>query len=136
MTVEATLLLPLFFLIIVFLIFTGFYMYDQCVMQQDIFRAMIRTQQIKWVSDKEISNKFLQMEDDWYYDKYVSFMKSPKTLAITNDSFEITQEAKIKVINLIPFNIEKNEWLIKKSATGERRDVVRILRDLRLVEGK
>ena len=136
MTVEATLLLPLIFLIIVFLIFTGFYMYDQCVMQQDIFRAMIRTQQIKWVSDKEISNKFLQMEDDWYYDKYVSFMKSPKTLAITNDSFEITQEAKIKVINLIPFNIEKNEWLIKKSATGERRDVVRILRDLRLVEGK
>lgn len=111
-------------------------MYDECVMQQDIFRAMIRTQQIKWVSDEEIRKRFLNMENDWYYDKYVSFIKSPKTLSITDNSFEIIQEAKIKVINLLPFNIDKNEWIIKKYAAGERRDVVRILRNIRLVEGK
>ena len=132
MTVEATILLPTVFFIIILLIYIGFYMYDDCLIKQDNARMIIRMGQIKWSDDNNITKRFNEYENEWYYDKYITFSKDSRDLNISLTKFVVSEKAHLNVPNIVPF--DTNEWVISDSIESTRFEVVRILRDLRKVE--
>jgi len=136
MSVEASLVLPLVLVIIVFLLYLGFYYYDSCLLKQDNYRLLIRMQEKKWVEDDEIIQMFSQEENEWYYDKYVLYSHEPRELKISGNKITVFQKGNINVPSFSFISNEKRTWEIEDSAQGNRYDVVRILRDLRKAEGK
>lgn len=133
MSVEASLIMPFVFLIIIFLMYVGFYMYDDCLIVQDNARIAIRLGQIKWVSDEMVLAEYRNIENDWYYDKYISFVKGERTVNLSNDQIVLKQGATLRVPAILPFGSGENGWAMGDEVSAERRDVVRILRDLRKV---
>ena len=132
MTVEATLLLPVVFFITILLIYIGLYMYDDCIIKQDNARMIIRMGQIKWTDDDNIIRRFNEYENEWYYDKYVAFVKDSRDLDISSSGFVVNEKAHLKVPRMFPF--DTNEWNLADSIESARFEVVRILRDLRKVK--
>ena len=133
MSVEASLIMPFVFLIIIFLMYVGFYMYDDCLIVQDNARIAIRLGQIKWVSDERVLAEFRNIENDWYYDKYVSFIKGERKVNLSNDKIVLSQGASLRTPAILPFGSGENSWPMGDEVSAERRDIVRILRDLRKV---
>ena len=132
MTVEATILLPIVFFIVIFLIYVGLYIYDDCIIKQDNARMIIRMGQIKWTDDNNIIRRFNEYENDWYYDKYVAFEKDSRDLDISTTRFVVNEKAHLQVPRMGPF--ETKEWVLSDSIESARFEVVRILRDLRKVK--
>lgn len=60
MTVEASLIMPLVFLVILFIIYVGFYQHDRCVMEQAAYRAALRGSSL-YGADKD--EKYRAVED-------------------------------------------------------------------------
>lgn len=96
-SLEATLIMPLVFMTIFFLIYVGFFYYDNCLLTQDTYRLLIRAGQIKYSSNEEIAQKIKEEDAKWYYDKYVMCEWNNKKILVEYNSISIAQEAALNV---------------------------------------
>lgn len=55
-TVEAVLVFPMVLYVCVFIIYSGFYIYDRCVMWQDAYRAALRGSSLYRQDNQEVYN--------------------------------------------------------------------------------
>ncbi len=60
MTIEAALLMPLIWFIMLFTIFCGFFQYDRCIGEQDCKIVLLRASNMKEKSETEIRQKVLE----------------------------------------------------------------------------
>lgn len=134
-TLEACLIMPFVFGVIVFIMYVGFYSYNKCLLRQDTYRLLIRGGQVKNASNEEVINKIKEEESRWYYDKYVICLWEDKIIRVERDSINISNNGRMKVS--IPFVEEivgDNVWKMSIDAKANRIHPIDTIRSCRKVE--
>ncbi len=117
-TVEATLIMPVVLYVCIFIIYTGFYLYDKCVMKQDAYRAALTGSSIYRDDNQKVYNAASDRVVKLAADKYIA----------TDYSYIITVQNKVKVTIegrlSQPFHglaslIGKKKWVISESAESK-----------------
>ena len=71
-TVEAVLIFPIALYICIFIIYSGFYIYDRCVISQDAYRAALRGSSLYRQDNKEVYNAAEDTLKMLMTDKYIA----------------------------------------------------------------
>ena len=72
LTVEAALIMPIVFYVCIFIIYSGFFLYDRCVMKQDAYRAVLRASSIYRQDGQEVYNAAWDMLESLTTNKYIA----------------------------------------------------------------
>lgn len=110
LTVEACIIMPIVFYTIVFLIYVGFYHYNNCILQQDIFRMLLRGAQEKASSNEEVAQNIKEEDANWYYEKYVLCRWEDKLIEVSHDEIRIRQQAAMETSMPILIKWLGREW--------------------------
>lgn len=134
-SLEACLIMPLVFYCIVFLIYTGFYQYDRCLLYQDTYRLLIRGSQVKFVGSVEVAQRIQEEDAGWYYEKYAICSFGKKTVEVEHGNIHLSQEAALAV----PFPVlvpgtGKGFGSIRVDVTGGRIRPTDTIRNCRKIE--
>lgn len=72
MTVEATLIMPIVLYLCIFMMYSGFFLYDKCVMKQDAFRAVLKGSSIYGQDNAEAYNAAWEQMNTITAKKYIA----------------------------------------------------------------
>ena len=135
-SLEACLIMPIVFWTIIFVMYMGFYQYDKCVLQQDLFRMLIRGSWQKFLSNEELAQKMKEEDAKWYYEKYVLCNWENKQLEVGHNEIRIAQTAVFDVkVPLIGKWTTNGDMEICADFTGTRIHPVETIRSCRKLEG-
>lgn len=132
-TVEATLIMPIVLYVCIFIIYTGFYLYDKCLMKQDAYRAALAGSRIYRDDNQKVYNAAADAIVNFAEGKYVA----------TDYTAVITVQSKVKVTVsgqiTMPFYglaklAGKEKWEISESAESKCINPVIFIRMCRTLE--
>ncbi|MBQ7919614.1 MAG: pilus assembly protein [Lachnospiraceae bacterium] len=85
MTVEASLVLPAVFGVIMFVLSLLFFFYDRCLLEQEVTSLIVRSEYLEGESLEEKARNMKETVEDWYLEKYVWMdVRVPELLVKTN----------------------------------------------------
>ena len=87
MTVEATLIMPIVLYLCIFVVYSGFFLYDKCVMKQDAFRAVLKGSSIYGQDNTEAYNAAWEQMNTLTAQKYIA----------TDCQYEVKVQNKVSV---------------------------------------
>lgn len=130
LTLEASLIMPLVLYVCIFIIYAGFYQYDRCIMQQDIYRAALRGSSLYGANQSERYRAAADMMEELTRDNYVA-AEYRYEISVRN-SVSIFMEGRIRM----PFQglaelTGAREWEIEETAESRRLDPVLFIRTCR-----
>lgn len=133
MTIEAGFIIPWAFFVMIFLIYTGFYSYDKCVLFQDVYAICFRgsiqkedSSQLSYVNThlkEQFGQKYFAIE---YIDGRVE--QSKKELHTYG-----TCKVQIPIVNFLTMASEDG-WKIQTSAKAQILNPTDIIRKCRMAE--
>lgn len=132
-TVEATLIMPVVLYVCIFIIYTGFYLYDKCLMKQDAYRAALAGSSIYRDDNQKVYNAAADAVVNFAEGKYIA----------TDYIAVITVQSKVKVTVsgqiTMPFHglaklTGKEKWEISESAESKCINPVTFIRMCRTLE--
>lgn len=134
-TLEACLVLPLVFYVFLFIIYVGFYQYDRCLLDQDIYRMLIRAEQTRFADNQELLQKVKEEDARWYYDKYVLCHWEQKEIEIDHGNIRIAQAGTMQT-KMATFRIWRGSgiWRFRADFTGNRVRPEQTIRNCRKIE--
>lgn len=118
MTVEATLMIPIVLYVCIFIIYSGFFVYDRCVMKQDAYRAAMKAGSVYRQDGQEVYNTAWNALEELTVDKYIA----------TQCHYEVSVQGKVCVTVQgeveVPFKgLEKmtgvSSWKIEEKAESQ-----------------
>lgn len=132
-TVEATLIMPIVLYVCVFIIYTGFYWYDRCLMRQDAYRAALAGSSIYRDDNQKVYNTVADTIARLAEDKYIA----------TDYAVVITVQSKVNVAIsgqiAMPFHglaklLGKEKWEISENVESKCINPVVFIRMCRMLE--
>lgn len=132
-TVEATLIMPIVLYVCFFIIYTGFYWYDKCLMKQDAYRAALAGSSIYRDDNQKVYNTVADTIARLAEDKYIA---TDYTVAITVQSkVNVTISGQIAM----PFHglaklLGKEKWEISEKVESKCINPVVFIRMCRMLE--
>ncbi|MBQ8823165.1 MAG: hypothetical protein IJZ82_11015 [Lachnospiraceae bacterium] len=132
MTVEASLVLPLAFGMMMFVLSLLFYSYDRCLLEQEVMSLLVGSE---YLEGEEKASLLEQEIENWYLDKYVWMDIAVRELVASDNRVKLTVEGRYtgpyfpdmeiqrKVTTLSPtFWIRQKNKLEKQLVEGEEAD--------------
>ena len=133
-TLEACMIMPFVLGVIILVMYWGFYSYDKCISQQDVYRLLIRGCQIKDASNEYVLNK-IKEESERFGDKYVMYISDGKRVAVEHNSINISEKGVLNVkVPFIEFLFEENIWSINTESKTTRIHPIETIRLCKKVE--
>ncbi len=137
MTVEAALIMPVVLFVMIFVIYSGFAMYDRCVMEEDTASAVLRGSNMFRNTSEEITDYIQEegirpeLEEVMLLDDFQGSVKADL----------LTVEVSMKGSVTVPFRelldeVEDPFWQIEVKADALRYHPGRFLRLIKVVENK
>lgn len=135
MTVEATLVVPMIFVGIIFTIYLGLYLYNASTIKQAAYIAALRGSQLTGVSSETIEN---------YVEQQLEELLDDQILARGNVQMEIkvsSQKVRVRIMTdmSMPFtqflSSAINLWTIESETEAVRINPVDIIRNVRKADG-
>lgn len=138
MTVEASLVLPMVFGMVMFVMSMLFYSYDRCVLEQEVTSFLVGSGYV----DGDVQEKACSLEQEirnWYLDKYVWMDVAVRELVTKNGSVSLSIEGEYggpffsdvvverHLIEMSPTFLirQKNKWE-EQFGEGEKEDENRV----------
>lgn len=135
MTVEAALLIPIVWFSLFFVIFTGFFLYDRCIAEQDSKIIVMRASQEREADEAKVIRKVMEKGELAGRKKLLFSNAVQKELEISED------KAKIKIsgrVNTILDSLVKEGFLsvftYASEYEAEKSDPVQLIRTCRRIE--
>lgn len=132
-TVEAVLVFPMALYICVFIIYSGFYTYDRCVIEQDAYRAALQGSSIYRQDNREVYNAAEDTLRTLMTDKYIA--------ADCTFMIRVQQDVSITIegSTIMPFHglallTGQEDWYIKETAKSKCMNPVFFIRMCRQLE--
>lgn len=132
-TVEAVLVFPMVLYVCVFIIYSGFYIYDRCVMWQDAYRAALRGSSLYRQDKQEVYNAAEDTLQMLMQEKYIA--------TECNFTVKVQQEVSITVAGstAMPFRGLKlltgtEDWYMEETAKSKCINPVFFIRMCRQIE--
>lgn len=136
-TIEASLILSIVFFVFYFVIYIGFYQYNRCLLEQDIYRLLIRAEQTVFLDNKELLQEVKRQEADWYYEKYAFCHWKEHELKVGKGKVEVAKSCSFDTgLRLFPMWTKNSEWAIAGSYVGKKICPEQIIRDYRKVKNR
>ena len=132
MTIEAALVSPVIVIGIVFIIYTGFYLYDVCVIRQVSYVASLRASQQTDLTSTEMKEFAKNQLKELVEKKLLVIEEKKEEIKISSGKVKISMSAKVKM----PFSLFLSEklkiWEIKSEAEAVR---VHPVKNIRIIRG-
>lgn len=135
MTVEAALLIPMVWFSLFFVIFTGFFLYDRCIAEQDSKIIVMRASQERETDEAKVIRKVMEKGELAGRKKLLFSNAVQKELQVSED------KAKIKIsgrVNTILDSLVKEGFLsaftYAAEYEAEKNDPVQLIRTCRRIE--
>lgn len=133
LTVEAVLVFPMALYICIFIIYSGFYIYDRCVIGQDAYRAALRGSSLYRQDNQEVYNAAEDTLRKFMTDKYIT--AECTFLIKVQQDVSITMEGRA----IMPFKglallTGTEDWYIKEEAKSRCINPVFFIRMCRQLE--
>lgn len=135
MTVEAALLIPMVWFSLFFVIFTGFFLYDRCITEQDSKIIVMRASQERETDEAKVIRKVMEKGELAGRKKLLFSNAVQKELQVSED------KAKIKIsgrVNTILDSLVKEGFLsaftYAAEYEAEKNDPVQLIRTCRRIE--
>ena len=135
MTVEAALLIPMVWFSLFFVIFTGFFLYDRCIAEQDSKIIVMRASQERETDEAKVIRKVMEKGELAGRKKLLFSNAVQKELQVSED------KAKIKIsgrVNTILDSLVKEGFLsvftYASEYEAEKNDPVQLIRTCRRIE--
>lgn len=133
-TVEASLVLSIVFYTILFLIFTGFYQYNRCLLSQDTYRLALRGSQMLYADNEEVKARVKSEDAGWYYEKYAACHFKEKKIQVTKGKVIMEQTAEVKSpLFVLSKWMNNGMWEMETSAESVRISPVTVIRGCRKI---
>ncbi len=133
MTVEASLVMPLLFLAIIFTLYLGFYLYNVCILHQVAYTAALRGSLVKEGSNAQI--------EEFTYSQLEELVEGRLLAVKTRESRVQVSWNKVRVGLSMTVNVPFSGWISEKiglwtfqtEAEAERLEPVSIIRGIRIL---
>lgn len=134
-TVEAGLVLSVVFFVFYFVIYIGFYQYNRCLLNQDIYRLLIRAEQAVYLDDAQLIQEIKRQDSEWYYEKYLLCRWKRHEVSVGKGKVKIGKTCIFETgMHLFPMWGKNREWEIGADYTGKRLCPEKIIREYRKIQ--
>lgn len=131
MTVEASIIMPMIVIVLVFILYIGFYLYDVCVAGQFAYIAALRTSQQKELTMEELEAYGKKQLEELVTDRLVVTDTRQEKIKVTVRKIEV----EISTMIQMPFSNFISEkmglWKIRGNGEVVRTDPVKYIRSVR-----
>ena len=133
MTLEATCLMPIILFCLLFIIYMGFWEYDKCLVEQDIFSAMLRGSNAVDMSNEEL-NQYLA-GNVFAENKYLYLEGVQEEISVSKEEMTFRWKGAVKtVLNNNQMLSGVNAFTLQGSYLVQRYDPISFIRNCRKVE--
>lgn len=132
-TVEATLIMPLVLYVCFFIIYTGFYWYDRCLMQQNAYRAALAGSSIYRDDNQIVYNTAADTIAELSQGKYIAADYMSNVTVQSRVSVTIRGQVRIPFRGLAGL-VGKENWEIAESVESQCINPVIFIRTCRMLE--
>ena len=123
-TVEAAMLMPMVLLLIMFLFYITFYMYDRCVISQDVYLLAFRGSLYCDMKKEEIQQSIENQCRETYGNKYIGVERLDSQVKAENKVISVEASGYMNMTN----------WKLQAKAEAERICPVECIRKWRLIQ--
>ena len=133
MTLEATCLMPIILFCLLFIIYMGFWEYDKCLVEQDIFSAMLRGSNAVDISNEEL-NQYLA-GNVFAENKYLYLGAVQEEISVSKEEMTFQWKGAVKtILNNNQMLSGVNAFTLQGSYQVQRYDPISFIRNCRKVE--
>ena len=135
MTVEASLVIPLIFGGIIFVLYIGFYLYNFVTVRQVAYIAALRGSQMKEASSSEIENFVEKQVDELLLGQILAKESIKKEVEVFTGSIKVKIYTSVKIPFAGLLSITDNFWEIRGESRVNRTEPIEIIRGVRKING-
>lgn len=135
LTVEASLLMPLIFLGIIFTLYLGFYLYNVCILRQVAYTAALRGSLVKEGNNSQIEAYTEEQLNQLIGDRLIAVeqVNYQIDVSLTRVRVEVSLQIYSPLTGLVFPKISL--WEFEDEAVAKRLDMVSFIRSVRTVGG-
>ena len=136
MTLEAALLFPVIFTIIIMLLYMGFFMYDRCLLESSAYIAALRGSRMQLMNNDEIYDKTYTLGEDLVKGRVFAASNVSMKVKVSFEEVEVTYDAKVvpPVGSLLIRSLYPNCFEIHVQKQAKRIRTIPIIRMFRRAE--
>ncbi len=131
LSLEASLIVPLIFMLIICFIYLMFFLYDSCLIKQVAYTAALRGSQEKRLSEKEIEQKVNQNIEELIGNRLIMSSEISRVINVSVFQVEVEIQSVVKMPFPNTFIFNMSEWKINEKAVAKRVDPVSYIRGVR-----
>lgn len=133
---EAAIILPIFFFVCIFLVYTGIYQYDRCIAEQNLRYVMVRSKELSHAADKEREEIMQEMLESVFEDRVMPGIIGESECDVSGGKIRVSFYGTIAAKLLIIFenNLDK-EWSVRTEETAKVWKPVEFIRLYSRIEG-
>lgn len=132
-TVEASLLTPLIFLLIIWVLYMGMFQYDRCLLIQDAYILAMTESRNYYLSNEQIYQNIKNAEAEWDWNKYAAFQKNSFQAEAGKGRVRVSVESSVRMPFRFPF-LRNETWNIHITKQSKIVNPVFIIRNYKKFE--
>lgn len=134
-TIEASILTPMIFLILLWIIYLGFFQYDRCLLTQDSYIMAMTESRNYYQNNAKMYQNILHTNSEWDWGKYISFQSDGIEVVVGTGKVQITAGGSLKTPFRFPF-LENEVWDICIVRQSVILNPVAVMRNYKMLENK
>ena len=134
MTIEASMLMPVVTILIVFMLYLGFYLYNVCLLQQTAYTAALRGSLLKKGSREQVRQYTQAQLKELIGERLlaISDLEQEVQVTLTKVNVSLTMSIKVPFVHLVSEHVSL--WNYQAKVSVKRIDPVSIIRGIRKLE--
>lgn len=128
-TIEASYILPIIIVLIWYLLFLSFFLYDQCVIMQGSYQAALRAERLLGTKEEKEALAFTKYEVD--VKKKLIYMMPEKEIEVDEDRILLRTNSEMKFPGGIFF---QKSWKARQQQKAASYEPVKFIRECRRYE--
>lgn len=134
-TVEASILTPFIFLILIWVIYLGFFLYDRCLLTQDAYIMAMAESRNYYRSNVRMYRNIKEAEENWEWGKYAAFQREDMTVEAGKGMVTIAAGGVVKTPFRFPF-LKRDQWEIDIVRQSKIINPVIVMRSYKKIQEK
>lgn len=136
MTIEAALLFPVIFTVIILMLYTGFFVYDRCLLENSAYIAALRGSRMQLMDNEEIYEETYELAKDLVENRIFAVNSIRQSVTVSFDEVEVCYEASVipPVGTLLMHMTNKDYFKICVKKSAKRMKTIPIIREFRRAE--
>ncbi len=134
-TIEASLLTPMTFLILLWIIYLGFFQYNRCLLTQDSYIMAMTESRKCYQSNTKMYQNIIHTGSEWDWGKYISFQSDGIEAVVGKGKVQIRAGGSLRTPFRFPF-LKNEVWNIRIERQSVIINPVAVMRNYKILENK